>query len=102
MKYLELYRYFANTACLVSRDSPSLHWIVPLCSWPDCHCRAIEVHEAGSASVDPPVELAVCGLCQNDIKDIGQSAEDAVAAVKRSFPSLSVLLTPLSATQQAY
>lgn len=63
---------------------------------------SMEVHEAHNISVDSPVELAVCGLCQSGIKNISLSAKDAVAAVKRSILSLPSLLTPLSATQQAY
>lgn len=78
------------------------HRILQLLCWPAFHSRGIEVHEACSAAVDPPEELAVYGLCQNDIKDIRLRAEDVVAAVRRSIPSLSLLLTPLSATQQAY
>lgn len=62
----------------------------------------IEVQEAWSAPVDPPVDPAVYGLCQSDIKDIRLRAEDSVVTVKHSIPSLSLLLTPLSATQQAY
>lgn len=61
-----------------------------------------EVCKACSASVDSPVELTVYGLSQSGIKNMRLRAEDAEAAVKHSIPSLSLLLTPLSATQQAY
>jgi len=60
------------------------------------------MHEACGVSVDPPVALAVSGLCRRDIKDVTLSAEDAVTALKRSILSPSSSLTPLSATQQAY
>lgn len=105
-----LYRIFPNNyTSAVSRDSPILHiiikkqrWILPMRCRPTSRSRGIEVQEAWSAPVDPPVDPAVYGLCQSDIKDIRLRAEDSVVAVKHSIPSLSLLLTPLSATQQAY
>lgn len=52
--------------------------------------RRYEVHIADNTSVDSSVELAVYGLCQRHQKRRAAS-KDAVAAVKRSIHSLSLV-----------